>query len=47
MSRTIRNEKTRGYLDKLQKERETRKLIRESKSSESMYDFDLTFLDES
>jgi hypothetical protein len=31
MSRTIRNEKTRGYLDKLQKERETRKILREMK----------------
>ena len=28
MSKTIRNEKTKGYLDKLQNERRTRKLIR-------------------
>jgi len=32
MSKTIRNEKTRGYLDKLQKQRETRKQIRDLKS---------------
>ena len=28
MSKTIRNERTRGYLDKLQTERRTRKMIR-------------------
>ena len=28
MSKTIRNEKTKGYLDKLQSERRTRKFIR-------------------
>ena len=40
MSKTIRNEKTRGYLDKLQKERETRKLIRDIKSAELLELFD-------
>tara|TARA_S200002703_G_scaffold152410_1_gene152786 strand:- start:876 stop:1028 length:153 start_codon:yes stop_codon:yes gene_type:complete len=38
MSKTIRNEKTRGYLDKLQKQRETRKQIRELKSSDCLID---------
>ena len=28
MSKTIRNERTKGYLDKLQNERKTRKIIR-------------------
>ena len=31
MSRTIRNEQTKGYLDKLATERKTRKLIRDLK----------------
>jgi len=34
MSRTIRNEKTKGWLDKLQKQRETRKAVRQSKEYE-------------
>ena len=34
MSKTIRNEKTRGWLDKLQKQRETRRQIREIKNAE-------------
>ena len=40
MSRTIRNEKTRGWLDKLQKQRETRRQIREVKTAELMDDID-------
>lgn len=36
MSRTIRNEQTKGYLDKLQNERRTRKLLRELKADEMM-----------
>ena len=28
MSKTIRNEKTKGYLDKLQSERRTRRVVR-------------------
>lgn len=43
MSKTIRNEKTRGYLDKLQKQRKTRKIIRELKSSDWLSDI---FFDE-
>ena len=38
MSKTIRNEKTRGYLDKLQKQRETRKQIRDLKSFDWLTD---------
>ena len=34
MSKTIRNERTRGWLDKLQKQRETRRQIREVKAFE-------------
>ena len=40
MSKTIRNEKTRGWLDKLQKQRETRRQIREVKAAEWMDDMD-------
>ena len=40
MSRTIRNEKTRGWLDKLQKQRETRRQIREVKNAEWIDDMD-------
>ena len=36
MSKTIRNERTRGFLDKLQKQRQTRKLIRDMKSFDLM-----------
>ena len=32
MSKTIRNEKTKGWLDKLQKQREIRRLTREAKN---------------
>ena len=39
MSHTIRNEKTKGFLDHLAKERKTRKLIRELKSAD--YNMDL------
>ena len=38
MSKTIRNEKTRGYLDKLQKQRETRRQIRDMKSFDWLID---------
>ena len=40
MSKTIRNEKTRGWLDKLQKQRETRRQIREIKTAEWIDDAD-------
>ena len=38
MSRTIRNEKTKGYLDKLQSERKTRKFIRCMKADDMVCD---------
>ena len=40
MSKTIRNERTRGWLDKLQKQRETRRQIREVKNVEWLDDMD-------
>ena len=42
MSRTIRNEKTRSRLDKLQKERETRRQIRAVKNAEWLDEIDYT-----
>ena len=38
MSHTIRNERTKGWLDKLAAQRKTRKLIREVKSDEAWMD---------
>ena len=38
MSKTIRNEKTKGYLDKLQNERRTRKYIRCMKADDMVCD---------
>ena len=40
MSKTIRNERTKGYLDKLQNERRTRKIIRCAKADEMFCDWD-------
>jgi len=40
MSKTIRNERTRGWLDKLQKQRETRRQIREVKNAEWLDEMD-------
>ena len=40
MSKTIRNERTKGYLDKLQQQRRTRKLIRDVKMEEELF-FDM------
>mgnify|MGYP001199244585 CR=1 FL=1 len=40
MSKTIRNERTKGYLDKLQTERRTRKLIRCLKADELFCDLE-------
>ena len=42
MSKTIRNERTRGFLNKLQKARKTRKEIRDMKADD-LYLFDLGF----
>ena len=38
MSHTIRNERTKGWLDKLAMQRKTRKLIREVKNDEVWLD---------
>ena len=38
MSHTIRNERTKGWLDKLAAQRKTRKLIREVKNDEVWMD---------
>ena len=38
MSHTIRNERTKGWLDKLAMQRKTRKLIREVKNDEVWMD---------
>ena len=38
MSKTIRNERTKGYLDKLQTERRTRKYIRCMKADDMVCD---------
>ena len=40
MSKTIRNERTKGFLDKLQTERRTRKIIRCYKADELFCDWD-------
>ena len=40
MSRTIKNERTRGFLDKLQKARKERKAVRDQKAENLLLDFD-------
>ena len=40
MSHTIRNEKTKGFLDKLALKRRTRKVMRELKADEVLIDWD-------
>ena len=40
MSHTIRNEKTRGFLDKLALQRRTRKVLRDLKADEVQIDWD-------
>ena len=44
MSRTIRNEQTKGFLDKLALQRKTRKVLRELKADEVMADWDENFI---
>ena len=41
MSHTIRNEKTKGFLDKLAQRRKEHKQAREQKAQELSYDYDL------
>ena len=44
MSHTIRNEKTKGFLDKLALKRRTRKVLRELKADEVFIDWDEHFI---
>ena len=44
MSHTIRNEKTKGFLDKLALQRRTRKLIRDIKSEDFWMDQDENYI---
>ena len=46
MSKTIRNEQTKGFLDKLQLQRKTRKLVRCLKADELFCDYDLKIAEE-
>ena len=46
MSRTIRNERTKGHLDKLMLERKTRKAIRCYKADELFCDWDEKIIQE-
>lgn len=39
MSKTIKNERTKGFLDFLSKERKTRKQIRDLKAEDMLFDF--------
>lgn len=44
MSHTIRNERTKGWLDKLALKRKTKKLIRELKNEYISFDFDEDYI---
>ncbi len=44
MSKTIRNQKTKGFLDKLALQQRTRKLIRAVKNDDFWMDMDETFV---
>ena len=44
MSKTIRNERTKGFLDKLALQQRTRKLIRAVKNDEVWIDDDESFI---
>ena len=44
MSHTIRNERTKGWLDKLALMRKTRKLIRDVKNEDFWMDFDEDYI---
>lgn len=43
MSHTIRNEVTKGFLDKLAQRRKKQKQIRDEKAQTLLYDYDLEF----
>ena len=44
MSKTIRNEKTKGFLDKLALQRRTRKILRELKANEVIGEWDDNYI---
>ena len=44
MSKTIRNERTKGFLDKLALQKRTRKVLRELKADEVFVDYDENFI---
>ena len=44
MSHTIRNERTKGWLDKLALKRRTKKLLRELKADEMIIDWDNDYI---
>ena len=44
MSHTIRNERTRGFLDKLALKLRTRKVLRELKADEVIFDWDDNYI---
>ena len=44
MSHTIRNERTKGWLDKLALKRRTKKLLRELKADEMITDWDNDYI---
>ena len=44
MSKTIRNQKTKGFLDKLALQRRARKVLRELKANEVIVDWDENYI---
>ena len=44
MSKTIRNERTKGWLDKLALQRRTRKVLRELKADEVTFEWDDNYI---
>ena len=44
MSKTIRNERTKGFLDKLALQKRTRKVLRELKADEVFVEYDENFI---
>ena len=44
MSKTIRNERTKGWLDKLALQRRTRKVLRELKADEVIVEWDDNYI---
>ena len=44
MSKTIRNQKTKGFLDKLALQRRSRKVLRELKANEVIIDWDDNYI---